>query len=171
MKPAVSINTFQKAREHMECLVLDTMQNLEIAIYDPVLKFIFEKETKRLIYNQFKLEYPDVDVKFQFSIYLSTQTIEYSVQRFYHPFSSHIFLGSVRDPNRGKGQKKPFLVDCYYSSLYECFGEPRIIVRHGNAKKEMVEGAESAARQFYAGMDTNLAKGYQLALEAGYISS
>jgi hypothetical protein len=171
MNPAVSIKDFQKARERMEMIVLETMQNLEVAIYDPMLKFIFEKEVRNLIHQQFKTEHPDIDVKFQFSIYLSTQMIEYSVQQFYHPFSSHIFLGSIRDPSRGKGQEKPFLVDCYYSSLYECFGEPRIIVRHGNAKKEMTEGAESAARQFYSGMDTNLAKGYQLAIEAGYISS
>jgi hypothetical protein len=124
-----------------------------------------------MIESQFKIKYPDINVYFSFSIYLSAQTIEYSVQKYYHPFSQHIFLGSIQDTKRGKGKKKPFLVDCYYSTLYEPFGEPRIIVRYGDSKKECEEGANSAAEQFYRGMDTSLAKGYQLAIEAGYVSA
>jgi hypothetical protein len=171
MKKAVSIKQFKEARDYMDNLVVDTLQSLEVAIYDPWLKLLFEKETKALIASQFKDKYPDINIYFSFSIYLSAQTIEYSVQRHYHPYSQHIFLGSIHDPKRGKGKKKPFLVDCYYSALYEPFGEPRIIVRYGDGKKEYDEGTLSAAEQFFRGLDTPLAKGYQLALEAGYVSA
>lgn len=171
MKKSISIKEFKKARNYMDKLVIDTLRTLEAAIYDPWLKFIFEKETKAMIENQYKAKYPDINVYFSFSIYLSAQTIEYSVQKYYHPFSQHIFLGSIHDPKRGKGKKKPFLIDCYYSSLYEPFGEPRIIVRYGDLKKECEEGANSAAEQFYRGLDTPLAKGYQMAMEAGYVSA
>lgn len=171
MDRSVSIKDFEQARDHMEELVLQTMTNLEIGIYDPWLKYIFEVGVRNLINCQFKLDHPNVDVDFTFNIYLSAQVIEFSVQHFYHPFSTHIFLGSVRDPERSKGQKDPYLVDCYYSRLYESFGEPRIIVRYGHAKKEMEEGAMSAAQEFYNGYDTVMAKAYQLAMEAGYVKS
>lgn len=170
MKKSTSIKEFKEARDYMEELVFDTLQTLEVAIYDPWLKLLFENETKAMIASQFKAKYPDINIYFSFSIYLSAQTIEYSVQRYYHPFSQHIFLGSIHDLKRGKGKKKPFLVDCYYSALYEPFGEPRIIVRYGDAKKEFEEGANSAAEQFFRGLDTCLAKGYQMAMEAGYVS-
>lgn len=168
MKKTINIKDFEVARNYMEELVVESMHNMELGIYDPWLKYLFENEVKSLINSQFKKKYPDTSVDFNFTIYLSAQTIEYSVQRFYHPFSQHIFLGSIRDPKRGKGKSKPFLVDCYYSKLYEPFGEPRILVRYGHVKKEMEEGATSAAEQYYKGFDTMLAKGYQLALESGY---
>jgi hypothetical protein len=169
MKPAITIEQFKEARKYMSELVPETLANLEIGIYDVWLKYLFEEETKRMIRTQFKAKYPDIDVMFSFSIYLSQQTIEYSVQRYYHPYSQHIFLGSVRDKSKERGDDDPYLVDCYYSRLYEAMGEPRVIVRHGHAKKECNEGAMSAAEQFYQGFDTTLAKAYQLALEAGYV--
>ncbi len=171
MKKSVSVKDFEKARDHMEELVHQTMVNLEIGIYDPWLKYLFEQEIRNTIRKQFEMDYPDIQVDFNFSIILSAQVIEYSVQHFYHPFTTHIFLGSVRDTRRSQGQKDPFLVDCYYSSLYEAFGEPRIIIRYGHAKKEYDEGSMSAAHQFYNGKDTPMAKGYQLAVEAGYIKA
>ena len=166
---AFSLKSFEEARNYLEKTVVDSLTNLEIGIYDPWLKYIFERELKRNIQNHLKKKYPDVMVNFSFSIYISSQTIEYSVQNYYHPYSMHIYLGSVRDPKKTRDDSEPFLVDCYYSSLYEPFGEPRIIVRYGHGKKEYEEGATSAAEQFYSGLDTVLAKGYQLAMEAGYI--
>jgi len=164
-----SIEYFQEAREYMDNLVIETLQTLEIGIYDIWLKFIFEKEVKDMLMTQFKKKYPETRVYFSFSIYLAAQTIEYSVQHYYHPFSQHKYLGSLRDPKRSRGKKEPYLVDCYYSTLYEAFGEPRLIVRYGHGKKEYDEGATSAAEQFYQGFETTLAKAYQLALEAGYV--
>jgi hypothetical protein len=169
MKKSVSIKDFVTARDHMEDLVIDTMNGMEIGIYDPWLKHIFEVGVKNMINNEFKTKYPDIDVSFNFTIYLSAQTIEYSVQRYYHPFSQHIFLGSIRDSIKGKGLKEPYLVDCYYSTLYEGMGEPRLIVRYGHIKKEMEEGAGSVADQYYQGVETTLTKAYQLAIEGGYV--
>ena len=164
-----NIKDFTEARDYMDNLVIETLKTLEVGIYDVWLKFIFEKEVKAMVISEFKKKYPEIDVYFSFSIYLSAQTIEYSVQHYYHPFSQHKYLGSLRDPKRSRGKKKPYLVDCYYSSLYEAFGEPRVIVRHGHGKKDYDEGASSAAEQFYQGFETTLAKAYQLALEAGYV--
>ena len=168
MKTVVSIKDFEIARDYLEGLVQETMENMEIGIYDPWLKYLFETEVKSLIYHEYNRKYPDIHIDFKFTIYLAAQTIEYSVQRYLHPFSQHIFLGTIRDEQKRKRRPEPILVDCYYSKLYEPFGEPRIIVRHGHAKKEMEEGATSAAQQYYNGLDTILAKGYQLAVECGY---
>ena len=168
MNKAVTIKDFEIARNHMEDLVIEVMQNMEIGIYDPWLKHLFEAETRNMIQKEFQRKYPDIPVDFKFTIYLAAQTIEYSVQRYIHPFSQHIFLGSIIDHNRGRGQKEPFLVDCYYSKLYEPMGEPRVIVRYGHLRKEMDEGAMMAAEQYYKGLDTTMAKAYQLAVESGY---
>ena len=165
----VSLKDFEKARNYLENTLIDSLQNLEIGIYDPWLKHIFEEGLRNEIKKQFKATFPDISVNFSFSIYLASQTIEYSVQHYHHPFSSHIFLGTVQDKKRKDKDGKLIMVDCYYSSLYESFGEPRIIIRHGHGKKDYEEGAMSAAEQFYNGLDTNLAKGYQLAVEAGYV--
>jgi len=164
MDMSVSIAQFEEAREYMADLVVKTLQSMEIGIYDPWLKHIFEQEIKSSIKRQFSEKYPGVDVNFNFTIYLSSQTIEYSVQRYYHPFSEHKYLGSIMD-----SAKKDKLVDCYYSNLYETFGEPRIIVRDGHSRTEMKEAGASAADQYYKGLETNIAKGYQLALESGYV--
>jgi len=169
MDKSVSIAKFEEAREYMDGLLVDIISNMDVGIYDPWLKHIFESEVSKLVQYEFKKKYPDVMVKFSFSVYLSAQTIEYSVQHFYHPFSMHKFLGSIRDHSREQGKKEPFLVDCYYSSLYEVFGEPRILVRYGHEKKDVEEGAISVAQEFYRGSDSMLAKAYQLALEAGYV--
>jgi hypothetical protein len=161
---------FKKARDYMEKILTHTIKQLEIGIYDPLLKYVFEEELKKMLTRQFKSKYPDFSVNFSFQIYLAEQIIEYSVQRFYHPFSMHTFLGSVRDRNRERNSTiKPFLVDCYYSSLYEVFGEPRIIVRYGHGRNEMCEAGMGAAEEFFKGLNTPLAQGYQLAIEAGYI--
>ncbi len=169
MDKSVSIKKFEEARDYMEDLVFETMTNLEIGIYDPWLKILFEREVRRVIQRQFKMEYPKIDVDFNFSIILAAQIIEFSVQHFYHPFTTHIFLGSVADKKKTTDSKNPYLVDCYYSRLYEAFGEPRIIIRYGHAKKEYEEGSMIAAEQFYHGADTPMAKAYQLAMEAGYV--
>lgn len=169
MNKSISIAEFKEARDYMEGIVKDRLNNLEIGIYDPWLKFIFEKDLKNSILQQFNEKYPELHIYFNFNIYLSAQIIEFSVQKFYHPFSTHKYLGCIKDPKRSKRQSEAFLVDCYYSNLYETFGEPRILIRYGDARKEMDEGAMSAAEQFYQGLDTAMAKGYQLALEAGYI--
>lgn len=171
MNKGITIQDFEKAREYLEELVQLSLSQIEIGIYDPWLKYLFEEETKKMIKHEYEKKYPDIPIYFNFSIYLAAQTIEYSVQRYYHPFSQHKYLGCVQDPKKTKSQRKPFLVDCYYSSLYETFGEPRLIVRYGHGKKEVDEGAMSAATQFYQGADTAMAKAYQLALEAGYIRS
>lgn len=169
MNKAISVEQFKEARNYMRDVVVETLTNLEIGIYDVWLKYLFEQEIRNVITKQCQAKFPDIDVLFSFTVYLSSQTIEYSVQRYYHPYSQHIFLGSVRDKSKEKQGDEPYLVDCYYSRLYEPFGEPRVIVRHGHAKKECNEGAMSAAEQFYQGFDTTLAKAYQLALEAGYV--
>jgi hypothetical protein len=169
MKKSVSVKDFTTARDHMEYLVVDTMNKMELGIYDPWLKYLFEVEVKNMINNEFKTKYPGIDVSFNFSVHILEHTIEYSVQRYYHPFSQHIFMGSIRDPIRGRGLKEPYLVDCYYSTLYEAMGEPRIIVRYGHTKKEMEEGGGSVAHQFYNGVDNILTKAYQLAIECGYV--
>lgn len=153
----------------MEAILIESIKELEIGIYDPLLKHVFEVELKKMLTREFNKDFPDVNVNFCFQVYLSSQTIEYSVQRYYHPYSMHVFLGSVRDQDREKKSgKKPFLVDCYYSALYETFGEPRIIIRYGHDPKSMNEGGMKAAEEFFQGLNTPLAKGYQLALEAGY---
>lgn len=164
MDKSVSITEFEEAREYMADLVVDTLQNMEIGIYDPWLKHIFEEEIKASIKRRFEEKYPGVYVQFHFTIYLTSQMIEYSVQRYYHPFSEHKYLGSIMDTT-----KKDKLIDCYYSNLYETFGEPRIIIRDGHIRSEMKEAGASAAEQYYRGMETNIAKGYQLALENGYV--
>jgi hypothetical protein len=169
MKIEHTYKNFEKARNYMEKILVDSIQNLEIGIYDPLLKYIFEKELKKVLTREFNKKFPDINVNFCFQVYLSSQMIEYSVQRYYHPYSMHIFLGSIRDAEREKGSNiRPYLVDCYYSSLYETFGEPRIIVRYGHDPKDMIEGGMNAAEEFFRGLSTPLAKGYQLAMEAGY---
>jgi len=169
MNPGITIKDFEKSRLHLQHLLNEALQNIDLAIYDPWLKFIFEKEVKDMVQAEHRKKFPDIPIYFNFSIYIATQTIEYGIQRYYHPFSQHKYLGCVQDIYRKDENNKPLLVDCYYSSLYESFSEPRIIVRYGHAKKETFEGAMSAATQFYQGADTALAKGYQLALEAGYV--
>jgi hypothetical protein len=171
MIKSISLKDFKKARDYMDEIVVETITNMEVGIYDPWLKMIFEKEMKAIINTQFKSKYPDIEIFFNFSVYLSSQTIEYSVQHYYHPFSQHVFLGSLYDTKIKRGEEKPQLVDCYYSSLYETFGEPRVIIRYGHEKKEADEGAANAAEQFYMGLDTMLAKAYQMALEAGYVTA
>ena len=71
MNRSVSIKDFEKARDHMEELVHQTMVNLEIGIYDPWLKYLFEQGIRDTIRQQFKLDYPDISVDFNFSIILS----------------------------------------------------------------------------------------------------
>lgn len=162
---------FADARNHMENLLLDTITKLEIGIFDPWLKHLFEEEVKNMVRHRFEEDFPEIPVNFRFSMYMSTETIEYSVQKFYHPFSSHIFLGSIRDHERERAarQKEPFLVDCYYSKIYEAIDEPRVIVRFGHNKKDMIEGGFKAAQEFHSGFNTPLANAYQMAVEAGYI--
>ncbi len=171
MKIELAYKKFEEARNYMDKLLVDIITNMDVGIYDPWLKHLFEVETSKLVQCEFKKKYPDAMVNFSFSVYLSSQTIEYSVQHYYHPFSMHKFLGSIRDHSRERGNKNPVLVDCYYSSLYEVFDEPRILVRYGHEKKEIEEGTISAAQEFYRGSDSVLAKAYQLALEAGYVKA
>lgn len=171
MNAGITIKDFIKARDYMENIVVDGLTKLEVVIYDPWLKFVFEKEFKEMITALYKLRYPDIPVSFIFSVYIAAQTIEYSVQRYYHPFSQHIFLGSVNDTKKTGKNKQTTLVDCYYSTLYETFGEPRFLLRYGHGKKEMEEGSLNAASQFYNGEDTAMAKAYRLAMEAGYVKS
>lgn len=169
MDKSVSIKDFVTARNYMEEIVVATITSIDIGIYDAWIKHLFEAEVKNLINKQFKDKYPDIDVFFNFNVYISAQSIEYSVQRYYHPFSQHIFLGSVTDSIKKGRKTESVLVDCYYSTLYEAMGEPRVIVRYGHAKTEMKEGGGSVAQQFYSGMNNSLTKAYQLAIECGYV--
>jgi hypothetical protein len=167
MDNSISIKQFKEARVYMEKLVTSTLETMDIGIYDPWLKHIFEKELIEMINNQFKDKYPDITIYFNFTIYISDQTIEYSVQNYFHPFSQHKYLGSLRNSQKKDGRSD--IVDCYYSNLYESFGEARIILRNGHIKKQMTEAGGSAAEQYYRGLDTMMARGYQLALEYGYV--
>lgn len=162
---------FIKARDCLESILIDIISELNIAIFDPWIKYIFEQDIKKLVYARFKEDYPETKVNFEFSVYLTAQTIEYSVQRFFHPFTHHKFLGTIRDPERERilKLKEPCMVDCYYNSMYEAFDEPRVIVRFGHNKKDVIDGGRRAANEFFSGLNTSLATAFQLAIEAGYI--